>query len=682
MTYYSVDTSKIDNNGSSTIWKRATELHQMGFSISPPIQRGVKSPRFSWKQYQKERASAAQIYQWGEKFPGDNYGIITGAISGIVVLDADDQEAKKLIENVCPETPMMQISGSKRKSKHYIYRYPDGCERIPNVSKLRYHGKQFNLDIRGDGGLIVGCNSIHKDGGTYTEVTEWTPKLLASCPAFDPMWFDWNPAKTTRTIIKPSHPDMPLNNKQKQAQEWMRTKSGSIKGKGAENYAFALAIDLLWGFDLSPDEALPVFFEWGQQETNVDEFGRYYPWSEPELMHKLEGAVGQADNNGKPRGHLLQQNVIPDCSHLYKKPFKRHVVIEEIEQGIPATTDSIPASPVEKRRKGYRLNDFEQMPPASWLIKDHITTKSLSVVFGSPGVGKTFFALDMALSISSGLPFLGIYPVDKTPVLYLMGEGGNGMTIRIKAWMEFKNAPYPNDCLFVPYQFDFSNRAEIGDLERIAELDLGTAQGLIVVDTLNRYFGGGDENKTQDMTKFIGVCDSIKQRFGCSVSIIHHTGWADDKRERGSIALRGATDTAIALDGTPSIVVKNVKQKDAKEFDEYLLRQNVIMLGTDQNGDDITSLALSPFDPDSQKLTLLPRAKREALLALWKTFNANPFKFTDAVAALGKAGSTASVTLRFLVEKGVLDQYEREDGKRYLINRQMCQTLINECKKG
>ena len=39
---------------------------------------------------------------------------------------------------------------------------------------------------------------------------------------------------------------------------------------------------------------------------------------------------------------------------------------------------------------------------------------------------------------------------------------------------------------------------------------VGAKPGLIVLDTLARCFGGGDENSTQDMSRFVSACDAIR----------------------------------------------------------------------------------------------------------------------------------------------------------------------------
>ena len=71
---------------------------------------------------------------------------------------------------------------------------------------------------------------------------------------------------------------------------------------------------------------------------------------------------------------------------------------------------------------------------------------------------------------------------------------------------------------------------------------------LVIIDTLNRNFGNGDENTTEDMTAFVNNIDNyIRSRFGCAVLIVHHSPLNYWKRARGASALRAAADWEYCL---------------------------------------------------------------------------------------------------------------------------------------
>ena len=44
--------------------------------------------------------------------------------------------------------------------------------------------------------------------------------------------------------------------------------------------------------------------------------------------------------------------------------------------------------------------------------------------------------------------------------------------------------------------------------------------------------GPGDENSPSGMAKFISVCDTIRDKYGCTISAVHHPGHV----EKGGVA--------------------------------------------------------------------------------------------------------------------------------------------------
>jgi hypothetical protein len=54
-----------------------------------PIRQKDKVPLVRWQAYQHRRADSEEIKHWFDQWPDANIGVVTGAISGIVVLDVD-----------------------------------------------------------------------------------------------------------------------------------------------------------------------------------------------------------------------------------------------------------------------------------------------------------------------------------------------------------------------------------------------------------------------------------------------------------------------------------------------------------------------------------------------------------------------------------------------------------------
>src|SRR5690606_12114937 len=131
--------------------RRWRDLVDLGFSVIP-VEHGGKLPLGKWKAFQLAHASLDTIAQWAAR--ETNIGIVTGAISGLIVLDTDSAEATAEVERRgIPDT----VTGETAKGRHYYFRHPGGT--IGNRA-----GLLPGVDIRGDGGFGVAPDSIHPDG--------------------------------------------------------------------------------------------------------------------------------------------------------------------------------------------------------------------------------------------------------------------------------------------------------------------------------------------------------------------------------------------------------------------------------------------------------------------------------------------------------------------------------------
>ena len=125
------------------------------------------------------------IIEWWAGFPDANIGIVTGAVSGVVVIDADGADGVATFtdmvqENGKFEQPLMAQTGGG--GIHFWFRHPGG--KVKNsTSKLGY-----KLDVRGDGGYAVVAPSLHRSGNRYrweegpnglTRMPEWLIEALA-----------------------------------------------------------------------------------------------------------------------------------------------------------------------------------------------------------------------------------------------------------------------------------------------------------------------------------------------------------------------------------------------------------------------------------------------------------------------------------------------------------------------
>ena len=216
----------------------------------------------------------------------------------------------------------------------------------------------------------------------------------------------------------------------------------------------------------------------------------------------------------------------------------------------------------------FHTTELLRLPPPRWLVQDILPAGGLVGLYGPPGDGKSFLAIDLALCVASGRTWHG-HSVEQGFALYVSGEGGTGIGKRVQAWLS-TNQVSANDVniAWLTESMPISSTSEDMDVlfGRLNE-EVEQSPSLVVIDTLARCFDG-DENLQEDMGRFVAGVDRLRREFHATVVVVHHTR-LDAERERGSTAFRGAADTmlSVARQGQkgPIELVCN-KQKDAEEF--------------------------------------------------------------------------------------------------------------------
>ena len=207
------------------------------------------------------------------------------------------------------------------------------------------------------------------------------------------------------------------------------------------------------------------------------------------------------------------------------------------------------------------------MQPPEWLVEGVLVERAFAALYGEPGAGKSFLALDLALSLAHGLAWQG-RGTARVPALYIAGEGVGGLGQRIKAWQAWHGLGGTDAPFFVLPQAVLLS--EGGDVERLLRtIDaLDQRFGLVVVDTVARSMSG-DENSAENMGEFVRACDAIKGATGGALLAIHHAGKDATRGLRGSNALLGALDSNFRVTRAGDVLsLKCEKQKDAEMGDD------------------------------------------------------------------------------------------------------------------
>lgn len=249
----------------------------------------------------------------------------------------------------------------------------------------------------------------------------------------------------------------------------------------------------------------------------------------------------------------------------------------------------------------FDLEELENMPPPTWLIHEMIAEEGLSVIYGDPGAGKSFIAIDMALRVSHAMDWHGT-EAKPTGVLYIAGEGVRGLGKRVKGWkrrhaMEGVDAPF----LLVPVAVQLLDERQRAKLIRTIAAAMQRAAfpiGLIIIDTVSRALAGADENGQETMSAFVAACDEIRTVFNCAVLAVHHSGKDKERGMRGSTVLLGGCDASIRVSKSEKVVtLKTEKQKDAEEAEPIYMQMEKVEWAT---GLEEAQSTLVPFRSEAQ----------------------------------------------------------------------------------
>jgi len=127
-----------------------------GFAVVPAQ---GKRPLVNWRKYQEVLPSQDEVVFWWGRFPNADIALVTGAVSGVVVVDVDGETAEKF-------TPTAIVKSSPGHY-HYYYAHPGGI--VPCSAGVLAP----EIDVRGDGGVVILPPSVHVDkqgklDGRYT----------------------------------------------------------------------------------------------------------------------------------------------------------------------------------------------------------------------------------------------------------------------------------------------------------------------------------------------------------------------------------------------------------------------------------------------------------------------------------------------------------------------------------
>jgi Bifunctional DNA primase/polymerase, N-terminal len=252
----------------------ALDLRRRGLSVipvpRPDATHDGKRPAIPWKEYQTRLATEDEIRAWFHV--EQNIAIVTGAVSGIVVVDLDSEDARRWVWRRLPFTPWQTRTS---RGFHLFYRHPG--VRVPNRAKLDTGGGRIALDVRGDGGFVIGPGSIHASGRVYDRVGDWTAPRTR-LPRF---WIGLleqpkrASASPSRTCTRPS------GHMIERARKYLAGIPVPVIGAGSDQSTLYAAARMVRGFALSESDAVELLWQWAGGRSG---------WTREWLVRKVRNA--------------------------------------------------------------------------------------------------------------------------------------------------------------------------------------------------------------------------------------------------------------------------------------------------------------------------------------------------------------------------------------------------------
>ena len=162
--------STTTQTSNSTVYEIAKRYVSQGLSVIP-FRRDSKIPILSWKEYQEHPPTEEELYNWFVTKGYQNLAIVTGEISGIIVIDCDSEEAYNQLSQ---QYDLQSVPVVKSPKGYHLYFKYD-----PKYSNIKSKVRVFNkIDIRTNGGCIIAPPSSFGDSQYMWKNSTGQPPLI------------------------------------------------------------------------------------------------------------------------------------------------------------------------------------------------------------------------------------------------------------------------------------------------------------------------------------------------------------------------------------------------------------------------------------------------------------------------------------------------------------------------
>ena len=285
------------------------------------------------------------------------------------------------------------------------------------------------------------------------------------------------------------------------------------------------------------------------------------------------------------------------------------ITVGSLRQGAVASPDEFPdltevpegddpwAAAAAQRKARFTLvhvSEVAQRDPPEWIVEDLLPEADLAMMIGAPGAGKSFAALDLGFSVSTGFTWFNKKVKKPGPVVWIAAEAVGAMRNRARAYAQARGVNLETTDLHILEETFSLMDGE--DASAATEALAAIKPRLIIVDTLASASGGANENSGEDMNKVLDNCRKMHAITGALVLLIHHVGKDASRGARGWSGLYAAVRAEFYVthpEDSAIRIMQVTKQSDGIEGEKFAFRLQVVTLDMHEN---ITSCVVEQLD--------------------------------------------------------------------------------------
>lgn len=346
----------------------ALDLRARGFSVIPLYPKS-KQAMIRWTEFQSRVASEEEIHDWFTREPDANVGIITGAVSGVVVGDVDPRHGGS-VADMQRDAPSAYVVTTPGGGAHFYYLHPGG--RCPKAKP------RPGIDFQADGCYVVAPGSYVVTDAYEGEYHQLTGGDFGTAPA----WLVSGHAEAAAGDA---------GSRGGSGEAWVGSAFRDGCSPGTRNDTLARLTGYL-ATKLPEDIATPILTRWvlSQEGTGVT----------AEEAQRTIGSIYAKEKRSRPA--VAGSYVVDEFSEAKKTGPMDSMILSEF---------------------GARY--FSET--VEWLIPDWYPARSIAFLVSPPAHFKTMLTFDLAISVAGGWPFLGQFPVQHPgPVLVIQQEDDYG----------------------------------------------------------------------------------------------------------------------------------------------------------------------------------------------------------------------------------------------------------------